>query len=247
VWHAAPAVFLPLRDDIPARRFPVVTAALIAANALVYVLLTWPLGPQGQERLAAVAGAIPYEIVSGLDIGPRDLLPPPFTILTSMFLHGGFLHLVGNMWFLWVFGDNVEDALGPVRFAILYLVVGAVGALAQVFAMPSSTVPMIGASGAIAGALGAYVVLFPHARIATLVMIPFLWPVVQIRAWIFLGLWFVGQFLLPTGSGVAWMAHVGGFIAGVGLGRLLARRGGSQPHGGDVDVEYLPPPRVRRW
>jgi membrane associated rhomboid family serine protease len=239
-------VFLPLRDDNPRARFPVVTALLIAANAFVYVFVTFPLGERGQAHLAAIAGAIPYEIVSGVDLTPRDLVPPPFTILTSMFLHGGFMHLLGNMWFLWLFGDNVEEALGPVRYLLFYFVVGTVGALAQIFAMPSSTVPMIGASGAIAGALGAYVMLYPRARVATLVMIPFLWPVIQVRAWIFLGLWFVGQFLLPTGSGVAWMAHVGGFIAGAGLARLLARRrpptqAGPPP----VTVEYIPP--RRRW
>jgi membrane associated rhomboid family serine protease len=241
-------VFLPLRDDNPRSRFPIVTALLIAANVLVYVFLTFPLGPRGQQNLAAIAGAIPYEIVTGLDIGPRDLVAPPATIWTSMFLHGGFMHLLGNMWFLWVFGDNVEEALGRVRYLIFYFVVGTVGALAQIFAMPESTVPMIGASGAIAGALGAYVMLYPQSRVATMVMIPLLWPVIQVRAWIFLGLWFLGQFLLPTGSGVAWMAHVGGFIAGAGLARLLMLRRpvAASPAGPPlpVEVEYLPP---RRW
>jgi membrane associated rhomboid family serine protease len=231
-------VFLPLRDDNPRTRFPLVTALLIAANVLVYFFLTFPLGPRGQEHLAATAGAIPYEIVTGLDIGPRDLVAPPATILTSLFLHGGFMHLLGNMWFLWVFGYSVEEALGPVRFAIFYLVAGTLGALAQVFAMPGSAVPMIGASGAIAGALGAYIMLYPRARITTLITIPLLWPVVQIRAWIFLGVWFLAQFLFPT-AGVAWMAHVGGFIAGIGLARLLARRRSPRP--ALVEAEYIPP------
>ena len=232
-------MFLPLRDDLPRDRFPIVTLLLVAANVLVYLLWTLPLNQHGQAYLAATAGAIPYEIVSGVDIGPRDVVAPPATIWTSMFLHGGLMHLVGNMWFLWIFGDHVEDAFGPVRFAIFYFVVGTVGAVAQVLAMPASTVPMIGASGAIAGALGAYVMLYPRARVATLVMIPFLWPVIQVRAWIFLGLWFLAQFLLPTGSGVAWMAHVGGFIAGAGVARLLARRPSARP----VEVEYIPPTR----
>jgi membrane associated rhomboid family serine protease len=232
-------VFLPLRDDNPRTRFPIVTALLIAANVLVYLFFTFPLGPRGQEHLAATAGAIPYEIVTGLDIGPRDLVPLPATIWTSLFLHGGFMHLLGNMWFLWVFGDNVEEALGPIRFAIFYFVAGTLGALAQIFAMPGSTVPMIGASGAIAGALGAYVMLYPRARVETLVMIPLLWPVVQVRAWVFLGVWFLGQFLLPMGSGVAWMAHVGGFISGIGLARLLARRHSPRPM--LVESEYIPP------
>ena len=161
-----------------------------------------------------------------------------------MFLHGGLMHLLGNMWFLWIFGGTVEDTLGRVRYLVFYFVVGTLGALAQIFAMPGSTVPMIGASGAIAGALGAYVILYAQTRVATLVMIPLLWPVVHVPAWIFLGLWFLGQFLLPTGSGVAWMAHVGGFIAGAGLARLLA--GGRAARAAPVEVEYIPPPG-RRW
>ncbi len=232
-------VFLPLRDDNPRTRFPIVTALLIAANVLVYLYGAFQLGPIGQERLALTAGAIPYEIVRGIDLRPSDVVPPPWTILTSMFLHGGFMHLLGNMWFLWVFGDNVEEALGSVRYFLFYFVVGTVGALAQIFAMPDSRIPMIGASGAIAGALGAYVMLYPRARISTLWFIS----IIQVPAWIFLGLWFLAQFLLPTGSGVAWMAHVGGFIAGAGLARLVARR--RPPRSGPVEVEYLPP--SRRW
>jgi membrane associated rhomboid family serine protease len=236
-------VFLPLRDDNPRSQFPIVTVLLIAANVLVYLFVTLPLGPRGQEHLAMIAGAIPYEIVHQIDIGPRDLVAPPATILTSMFLHGGFMHLLGNMWFLWIFGDNVEEALGPLRYLLFYFVVGTLGALAQVYAMPDSTAPMIGASGAIAGALGGYVMLYPRARVSTLVMIPLLWPVIQVRAWVFLGLWFVAQFLLPTGSGVAWMAHVGGFLAGAGLARLLMVRRAPRPR--EVEVEYIPP--ARRW
>jgi membrane associated rhomboid family serine protease len=238
-------VFLPLRDDNPRTRFPIVTALLIGVNVFVWFFLTLPLGPRQQELQALTAGAIPYEIVSGLDVGPRDLVPPPWTILTSMFLHGGFWHLVGNMWFLWLFGDNVEEALGSVRYLFFYLTVGILGALAQVLARPDSLIPMVGASGAIAGALGAYAMLYPRARVATLVMIPLLWPVIQVRAWFFLGLWFVMQFLMPA-SGVAWMAHVGGFIAGAGLARLLARRRRPPSGGGPVEVEYIPPSR-RRW
>jgi membrane associated rhomboid family serine protease len=127
---------------------------------------------------------------------------------------------------------------------IFYFVAGTIGALAQIFAMPESRIPMIGASGAIAGALGGYAMLYPRAKVSTLVMIPLLWPVIQVPAWAFLGLWFLGNFILPSGSGVAWMAHVGGFIAGAGLARLLARR--RPPRAGPVEVEYIPPPR-RRW
>ena len=224
------------------------TALLIAANVLVFLWAHYRLTPYEEGRLALMGGAIPYEIVRGVDLRPLDLVPPPFTILTSMFLHGGWAHLVGNMWFLWLFGDNVEEALGPFRYLLFYFVVGIVGAMAQILAMPNSRVPMIGASGAIAGALGAYVMLYPRTRIQTLIMIPLLWPVIQVRAWVFLGLWFFMQFALPLGSGVAWMAHVGGFIAGAGLARLLARRPtpGGGPRSGLVTVEYIPPPN-RRW
>jgi membrane associated rhomboid family serine protease len=158
-----------------------------------------------------------------------------------MFLHGGWMHLIGNMWFLWLFGDNVEEALGRFRYVIFYFVAGSIAALAQCFSMPMSMAPMIGASGAIAGVLGGYVMLYPRARVVTFVAIPFLWNFVDIPAWIFLGIWFLSQFLIGSGSGVAWMAHVGGFLAGIGLIRLLAGPRKRTP----VEVEYLPPGRWR--
>jgi membrane associated rhomboid family serine protease len=236
-------VLIPLRDHNPRSRVPIVTLLIIAANVVVF-LLELLRDPLQQQALVAAAGAIPYEIVHRVDLGQPNLVPWPGTIWTSMFLHGGFGHLIGNMWFLWLFGDNVEEAMGPGRYAFFYLFGGTVGAVAQILAMPESTTPMIGASGCVAAALGAYVMLYPHARVSTLIMIPLLWPVVQVRAWIFLGLWFVLQFLLPN-AGVAWMAHVGGFLAGLGLARLLAKRRQPPPRG-PVDVEYLPPTR-RRW
>jgi rhomboid family protein len=219
----------------------VVTLLLIAANVIVF-LYEWTLGPKQQQLLVLRGGAIPYEIVNWVDIVPRDLLPLPGSILTSMFLHGGWMHLIGNMWFLWIFGDNVEERLGTVRFIIFYLIVGAVGALAQAFSSPSSTIPMVGASGAIAGVLGGYLMLYPHAKVVTFVAIPLLWHVRDVAAWIFLGIWFLGQFLIPTNSGVAWMAHVGGFLAGLGAVRLLARTRPRSPTA-PPDVEYLPPGR----
>jgi membrane associated rhomboid family serine protease len=155
------------------------------------------------------------------------------------------MHLIGNMWFLWIFGDNVEERLGRIRYVVFYLLVGVAGALAQVFSLPASMAPMIGASGAIAGVLGGYVMLYPRAKVVTFIPIPLLWPVIDVPAWIFLGIWFFGQFLIP-GSGVAWMAHVGGFIAGLGVVRLLARSRPQSPT--TADVEYLPPPRRnQRW
>jgi membrane associated rhomboid family serine protease len=243
-WQTSLRVFIPLRDDNPRTRFPAVTLLLIAANVVAFLFVVFTLDAGGQKMLALQAGAIPYEIVHRVDIYPRDLLPVPGSIWTSMFLHGGWAHLIGNMWFLWVFGDNVEEAMGSIRYLLFYFLVGTVGALAQCYAMPDSRFPMIGASGAIAGVLGGYAILYPRARIQTLVMIPFLWPVVAVPAWIFLGFWFVAQFMLPGGSGIAWMAHVGGFLAGLGAVRLLAypRRGPPA-----APVEYIPPPRRPSW
>jgi membrane associated rhomboid family serine protease len=210
------------------------TLLLVVVNAVVF-LFELTLSADGQRLLVASAGAIPFEIVNRVDIGPPDLLPWPGSIWTSMFLHGGWLHLIGNMWFLWIFGDNVEDALGRFRYLVFYILVGTVGALAQCFAMPASTAPMIGASGAVAGVLGGYVLLYPRARVVTL----FFWTFIEVPAWVFLGLWFVGQFFIGAGSGVAWMAHVGGFLAGLGAVRLLARTRRRPP----VEVEYYPPGR----
>jgi membrane associated rhomboid family serine protease len=232
-------VLFPIRDHNPRVRFPVATVVLIAANALVF-LFELMLHPHVQRLLLQTAGAIPYEIVHHVDIGPHDLLPWPATLWTAMFLHGGWMHLIGNMWFLWLFGDNVEEALGPVRFLLFYFVVGTVGALSQCWSLPSSTAPMIGASGAVAGVLGGYVMLYPRSRVETFVAIPFFWNFVDLPAWIFLGIWFVMQFF--TGSGVAWMAHVGGFLAGVGAVRLLM----PPPRRAPIQAEYIPPP-ARRW
>jgi len=240
-------VFLPIRDDNPRTRFPAVTLLLVAANVMVfaYQLYLGLENPRLAQLLTLEAGAIPYEIVHHVDLRPQNLLPVPGSIWTSMFLHGGVMHLIGNMWFLWLFGDNVEEAMGPFRYVLFYFLAGTAGALAQAYAMPDSRAPMIGASGAIAGVLGGYLMLYPRARIQTLVMIPFLWPVIAVPAWIFLSLWFGGQFLLGPNSGVAWMAHVGGFLAGLGAVRILAhtRRGG--PPG--ASVEYIPPTRRASW
>jgi membrane associated rhomboid family serine protease len=218
-----------------------VTLFLIAANVVAF-LFELSLDPRGQRLLVLRGGAIPYEIVNWVDIAPADFLPLPGSIFTSMFLHGGWMHLIGNMWFLWIFGDNIEEHLGTIRYVVFYLIVGIAGALAQAFSLPSSTAPMIGASGAIAGVLGGYLMLFPRAKVVTFVAIPLLWPVIDVPAWIFLGLWFFGQFLISSGSGVAWMAHVGGFLAGLGLIRLLAKTRPQSPTAAP-DVEYLPPRR----
>jgi membrane associated rhomboid family serine protease len=227
---------IPLKDDIPVSRAPIVTVAIIAANVLVFL---WQVLVVGLPLSVEIGGAIPYEILTLRDIQPTDLLPPPFTVFTSMFLHGGFMHIAGNMLFLWIFGNNVEDVLGRARFLIFYLVCGLVAALAQVSvsAMGSDRgallVPMVGASGAIAGVLAAYMVLFPRARVLTLVPIFFFIRLIYVPAFFFIGLWFALQllnaFLGGESSGVAFVAHVGGFVAGWVLVKLLGPRHGWRP------------------
>jgi membrane associated rhomboid family serine protease len=212
------------------------TVLLVLTNTVVFLwqsTLPEPL----LERFVLTAGAIPREIVTLRDYWPAAVVPVPLTIFTSMFIHGGLMHLIGNMWFLWIFGDNVEDRLGRLRFLFFYLLTGAIGAFAQSLMMPTSNIPMIGASGAVAGVLGGYILTFPHSRVVTLI----LWYVVGVPAWIFLGIWFVGQFFIGDGSGIAWMAHVGGFLAGLGLVRLFTPAGRPVV----IDDEYYPPRRRR--
>jgi membrane associated rhomboid family serine protease len=230
-------VLIPLRDHNPRRRFPVITVTLIAINLLIF-LWTLMLPEAARHPLALIAGAIPREIITLRDLPPSNLLPLPASVVTSMFLHGSIAHLLGNMWFLWLFGDNLEDRMGSVRFLIFFVLTGIVAVLAQAFSMPRSLVPMIGASGAVAGVLGGYVLTFPHARVTALLPIPFVWPVFALPAWVFLGLWFVSQFFLGSGSGIAWMAHVGGFLAGIAVVRLLSPV--LRPE--DVMVDDLAPP-----
>ena len=218
----------PLKDDTPVSRTPVVTVALIAANVAAFL---WQVFGVGLAYSVQVGGAIPYEILTLSDVRPRDLVAPPFTILTSMFLHGGLMHLGGNMVFLWIFGNNVEDVLGRGRFVVFYLACGIAAAVAQVGvtalgADPAALViPMVGASGAIAGVLAAYMVLFPRARVLTVVFV-FL-RLVYVPAGLFIGLWFVIQLAsaaFGAGSGVAFTAHVGGFVAGYILVKVLGPR-----------------------
>jgi membrane associated rhomboid family serine protease len=229
---------LPLRDDVPAERAPLVTWALLAINVAAF---GWQLAT-GLERSVLVGGAIPYELLTREDVWPRDLVPPPFTVLTSMFLHGGLLHVGGNMLFLWIFGNNVEDALGRPRFLAFYVASGVAAAAAQTLATavqaaglaPADAsallgVPMVGASGAIAGVLAAYLVLFPRAGVQTLFFFFVFARVVTLPAAVFIGLWFlaqVGAAVLGSAPGVAVFAHLGGFAAGLALVKLLGRRPG---------------------
>jgi membrane associated rhomboid family serine protease len=220
-------MFIPLRDQNPTSRFPIITILFIALNVVIFFYtLFFPGGPQ---YLIYRMGAIPYEIthfkslmlVSYQTSEQIARLSPPLTLITSMFLHGGIIHLLFNMLYLWIFGNNVEDFLGPFRFILFYLISGLGASLTHIISHPNSQVPMIGASGAIAGVLGAYFILYPNARVLTLVFIS----VIPIPAFFVLGLWFILQVLnVGIGGGVAWFAHVGGFLVGLGLIKLITRR-----------------------
>ena len=210
---------IPLRDVVPSRTTPVVTIALIVTNVLVFL----------------------YELSLGRAIDAFTmywgLVPAAFSwvsVFTSMFLHGGILHVGGNMLYLWIFGDNVEDRMGHGRFLVFYLLCGVAAALGQTFAAPDSTVPMVGASGAIAGVMGAYFVLYPRSRVLTLVTIIFFWEIIELPAILLLGFWFLLQLVSAGavavtastgggGGGVAFMAHVAGFLTGMAAVFALRR------------------------
>jgi membrane associated rhomboid family serine protease len=209
----------PLRDTEPSYSKPVVTILLIVVNILVF-LFEFSLDPDTQNGFIAAYGLIPDQFHFS-------------NIITSMFLHGGWMHVLGNMWFLWIFGDNIEDILGHGKYLLFYLLCGVVAALAQVAVSPNSRIPTVGASGAIAGIMGAYMIKFPHSRILSLVTIVFFFTTVEIPAWIMLIYWFVIQFFSGVGTlgasqasqgGVAFFAHIGGFIAGIGLIHVMGAR-----------------------
>jgi membrane associated rhomboid family serine protease len=222
---------IPLHDDNPARRFPAVTAALIAANVAVFgvqlFLPRWGITEQGWFYLL---GARPFELTRHMDVPPFDWFPFWATLFTSLFVHGGWLHLIVNMWYLWLFGAGVEDAMTRPRFVLFYLVCGLVATTAQVLVAPASEVPLIGASGAIAGVLGGYLVLFPRQRVLTVIPLIVVWPVFEVPAWILLVIWFVLQGVgglqsyASGDAGIAFFAHIGGFVAGMALVLLFARR-----------------------
>jgi len=221
---------IPLRDSVPSRSQPVVTWVLITINACVF-FNELALGP-GLDGFLQTWGFVParYFFLAATD--PGNWVGRALPLVTSMFLHGGWAHLIGNMLYLWIFGDNVEDRLGHVRYLAFYLLVGVAAGLAQAYLYPESSVPTVGASGAISGVLGAYLVLFPYARVLTLVPFLLFFPVVELPAVLYLGFWFLMQLLNGTlalglageGGGVAWWAHVGGFVVGMALVPLLRRR-----------------------
>ena len=220
---------IPLRDTIRSRSFPFVTIGLLALNVLVF-LKQLDAGALG-ERLIFAYGLVPARLVHWSELGGPPGLARYLPLLTSQFLHGGWLHLLGNLLYLWVFGANVEDRLGHLKYLLFYLACGVIAGLAQVLADPASPVPTVGASGAIAGVLGAYLVSYPRARVLTFVPIFFLPWLVEIPALVFLALWFATQLLMGWFSlgreltgGVAWWAHVGGFMAGMLLVNLGGKR-----------------------
>ncbi|MCE9611882.1 MAG: rhomboid family intramembrane serine protease [Chthoniobacter sp.] len=204
---------IPLSDNQPTSRFPFVTAVLILANALVFV--GWELRV-GLADAVQTGGFIPA-LLTQHEPGATTRL------LTSLFMHGGWMHLIGNMWFLWIFGDNVEDACGPLRFLAFYLLCGVAATLAHTWPEPDSLTPLVGASGAISGVLGAYLLKHPRAAVRTLIPLGFFTRIMDVPAWFFLLIWMGMQVLLQAGSrgghggGVAYLAHIGGFVAGMGL------------------------------
>jgi membrane associated rhomboid family serine protease len=222
---------IPIGDNPVRHRFPLITLVLLAANIGVFAYQL-SLGRAVDGWIQSV-GTIPIEILSGRDIPPPAPGPVFVTLLTSMFVHGGFLHLGSNMLYLWVFGDNVEDAMGHERFLVFYVVCGLIASLTHVYVNADSTIPSVGASGAIAGVLGAYLLMFPRADIRTLVFLGPFFTVTRISALIVIGLWFGMQLLSGLAaldtvtsqtSGVAFWAHIGGFVAGFVLATVFRPR-----------------------
>jgi membrane associated rhomboid family serine protease len=214
---------IPVKDLTPRRSLPVVTLILIAANVLVFIHQL-SLSPHAADLFIRTYGLVPAKIQLALAGRHYTVTQAFIPLFTCMFLHGGFLHILGNMWFLWIFGANVEDRSGPFGYLALYFIAGIGSGFSEVLFSWGSHVPSIGASGAISGVLGAYVVFFPHSRILSLVPLFIIWFMWRVPAAIFIGLWFIVQFLSGVGSlgaanvgGVAWWAHIGGFLIGCAL------------------------------
>ena len=230
----------PYRDDNPTELTPVVTVGIIAANVVAWLFVQGMGSPEALVRSVCDLGLVPGELLrtatpgTGVELAPGmmclvDAHPQYITLVTSMFMHGGWLHLIGNMVFLWVFGNNIEDVMGHGRFVVFYLVCGVAAAGAQMLISPNSVVPMVGASGAISGVLGAYLLLYPRVRVHTLLFLGFYVTTVALPAYMMLGYWVIlqlfGGLVALSGvdrGGTAFFAHVGGFVAGLILIRLFA-------------------------
>jgi len=228
---------IPLKDTIPSKKFPIVNIALIAANILIF-LFQQALTPQELYGFIYRYGTVPQQLTAGLQLFIKTgfqwavLGPALFPLITANFLHGGWLHLLGNMLYLWVFGDNIEGCLGHLGYLFIYLIMGAGSQLLHLISDPLSQAPLIGASGAIAGVLGAYFILYPQSRVLTLVPLGFFITLIRVPAVIFLALWFLLQLSNVFAAGmapgvpqpVAWWAHIGGFIIGVVVGLKVRRK-----------------------
>jgi membrane associated rhomboid family serine protease len=235
---------IPLHDDNPTEINPLVTIALIVLCSLVF-LYEVSLPEKSGEAFVFAYGAIPALIFGHEEALPEIAVgfPVTMTLFTSMFLHGGWMHLIGNMLYLWIFGNNIEDAMGHVKFVVFYVVCGLLAAMSHALTDPASAVPMVGASGAISGVLGAYLLLFPRAQVMVLIPLGIFTRTMYVPAGFVLGFWFVlqllsgGMSLGQGGGGVAWFAHVGGFVAGMALIGLF-----KDPH-----VKFFAPARHRGW
>jgi rhomboid family protein len=222
---------VPYKDDNPVGTVPFVTYLIIGANIAVFILQF--VSGENARGIVYAYGAIPRNILS---FNSDQAISPALTVFTSMFMHGGLVHLGGNMLYLWIFGNNIEDVLGHLRFFIFYLFSGVVSAYSYALTAPSSTIPMIGASGAISGVLGAYILLFPQARVHTIVFLGFFIQSIRIPALIVIGFWAIIQFVSgllahtgPDQGGIAWFAHIGGFVAGL------------------LTIKLWLPRRIHRW
>jgi membrane associated rhomboid family serine protease len=233
----------PLRDDNPTTITPGITWLLIALCSIVFlyqVFLEGTQGPQALQLFSYQYGAVPAVIVGGQTLPDAvAVIPAAASLFTCMFLHGGWMHLIGNMWFLWIFGNNIEEAMGHLRFLAFYLICGVIASISQILISPNSTVPTIGASGAIAGVMGAYLMLYPRARVWTLIFLVFFIRLVYLPAGVVLGFWILIQFVSGSMSmgqnagGVAFWAHIGGFLSGALLVGLFKKS----------NVRFFNPPR----
>jgi membrane associated rhomboid family serine protease len=242
----------PYRDENETQRRAIVTGTIIGLNVLSWVALQGAGATVALARSVCELGLIPGELTGTLPVGTGFPMGPGLVcgtdpgrqvshLLTSMFLHGSWMHLLGNMWFLWIFGNNIEDSMGRLRFVVFYLLCGLAAAIGQVVTDPGSVIPMVGASGAISGVMGGYLLLYPNVQVFALVPLGFFVTSVALPAWVMLGYWFLIQFvsgLVAFGGGmggVAFWAHVGGFVAGLVLVKLFAR------------PEYLDAHRAHHW
>ncbi len=221
---------IPFKDDNPTSRFPLITIALITINTAVFIFQT--LYPGSFKHSVFAYGAIPHNLLTFNTVQP---IHPLMTVFTSMFMHGGLLHLASNMLYLWIFGNNIEDKLGYVKFVLFYILCGIGAAYSHSLSDPSSMAPMIGASGAVAGVLGAYLILYPQARVHTLIFLGFFIQIVKLPSFIVIGFWIIIQFIngivskgVASQGGIAWFAHIGGFVIGIVL--IIVMSGSRKKH-----------------